>query len=49
MRSHKPTRLSEYYVCYVTTMLVGRMPKGAYSPRGGVLGTFWKLPSQNPC
>ena len=22
--------------------------KGSYSPRGGVLGTFWKPPSQNP-
>ena len=26
---------------------IGCTPKGAYSPRG-VLGTFWKPPSQNP-
>ena len=32
---------------------IGRTPKGVYSQRerslkGGVLGTFWKPPSQNP-
>ena len=26
---------------------IGRTPTGAYS-QGGVLGTFWKSPSQNP-
>ena len=26
---------------------IGRTPKVSYSPRG-VLGTFWRLPSQNP-
>ena len=32
----------------LTTLSKGCTPKGSYSPRGGVLSTFWISPSQNP-